>query len=202
MRRLRHAAWFGLLWICLAGFTWPRVVWSLEAGPVADENSEESPHALLYKVINFVLLVGGLGYVLRRPLAEFFSSRSTSIQKSLDEGRNALESSQIQLRSVEEKLRRLGEEIAAFQASAGSEMETERQRQRQTAAEEAARILESAHAQMETALRGAKLELKSFAAQQSVALAEELIRGRLDEPTRQRLVSQFATTLHAKERKN
>ena len=116
-------------------------------GAAAKEENSEPPHELLYKTINFMILVGGLGYVLRKPLAEFFSSRSASIQKSLDEGRKALEASQAQLKSVEEKLRGLEAEIAAFKASAVREMEAERQRMQQGGAEEAARILESARAQ-------------------------------------------------------
>jgi F-type H+-transporting ATPase subunit b len=178
------------------------VLWSWEAKPAAEEKNSEPPHELLYKVINFVILVGGLAYVLRKPAAEFFSSRTASIRKGLDEGRKALEASQAQLQIVEEKLRHLEEEIAAFKASAMLEMEAERRRLQQTTAEEAARILESARAQMDTALRGAKLDLKNYAAQQSVALAGELIRTRLDDSGRRRLVTQFVTTLESKERKN
>jgi F0F1-type ATP synthase membrane subunit b/b' len=55
---------------------------------------------------------------------------------------------------------------------------------------------------MDTALRGAKLDLKNYAAQQSVTLAEELIRTRLDDAGRRRLVTQFVATLESKERKN
>jgi F0F1-type ATP synthase membrane subunit b/b' len=81
-------------------------------------------------------------------------------------------------------------------------MEAERQRLQQTMAEEAARILESARAQTDTAVRGAKLDLKNYAAQKAVTLAEELIRTRLDDAGRKRLVSQYAATLGSKERKN
>jgi F-type H+-transporting ATPase subunit b len=157
---------------------------------------------MLYKVINFVILVGALGYVLRKPLAEFLSSRSASIQKSLDEGRKALESSQARLKAVEEKLRGLEAEIAAFKVSAAQEMEAERQRLQQSSAEEAARILESARAQTDIAVRGAKLDLKNYAAQKAVTLAEELIRARLDDSGRKRLVTQFVANLESRERKN
>ena len=135
-------------------------------------------------------------------MGDFFSSRSASIQKALDEGRKALEASQSQLKIVEEKLRGLEAEIAEFKASATREMEAERQRLQQTNAEEAARILESARAQTDTAVRGAKVELKNYAALKSVALAEELIRARLDDSGRKRLVTQFVATLESKERKN
>jgi F-type H+-transporting ATPase subunit b len=202
IRTLRQAALFGLLGICLAGLASPRLAWSQGSEPAAKENNSEPPHELLFKVINFVILVGGLGYVLRKPLAEFFSSRSASIQKSLDEGRKALEASQAQLQAVEEKLRRLEEEVAAFKVSATREMEAERQRLQQATAEEAARMLESARAQMDTALRGAKLDLKNYVAQKAITLAEELIRTRLDDSGRRRLVTQFVATLESKERKN
>jgi F0F1-type ATP synthase membrane subunit b/b' len=50
---------------------------------------------------------------------------------------------------------------------------------------------------MEAAVRAAKLELKNHAAQQAVDLAGGLIRQRLDEPGRSRLVKEFAATLHS-----
>ena len=202
IRTFRQAALFGFLGICLAGFISPRVAWSQGSEPAATEKNAEPPHEMLYKVINFVILVAGLGYVLRKPLAEFFSSRSASIQKSLDEGRKALEASQAQLKAVEEKLQGLEAEIAAFKASAVREMEADRQRLQQTIAEEAARIVEAARAQTDTALRGAKLELKNFAAGKAVVRAEELIRARLDDTGRRRLVTQFVASVGSNERKN
>ena len=200
--KLRQAAGFAILGICLAGIVSPRMTWSQGSEPAAKEEKPQSPHELLYKFINFVILVGGLAYVLRKPLAEFFSSRSASIQKALEEGRKALEASQAQLREVEEKLRGLEAEIAAFKASAAREMEAERQRLQKASAEEAARILESARAQIEVALRAARQDLRIYAAQQSVARAEELIRTRLDDASRRRLVSQFVANLESQERKN
>lgn len=167
-----------------------------------EEHGGERGHELLFKVINFILLAGGLGYILRKPLAGFFSARSASIQKSLEEGRKALEASQAQLQAVEEKLRHLEDEIAAFKASAVQEMEAERQRLRQAAAEEAEKILASARAQIETAVRAAKVDLKCYTAQQAVELAEELIRQRLDASSRRYLLGQFVARLEARERKN
>ena len=202
IRTFRQAALFALLGICLAGFAAPRMGWSQASAGAAKEEESESPHELLFKTINFVILVGGLGYILRKPLAEFFTSRSASIRKSLDEGRKALEAAQAQLKSVEEKLQGLEAEIAAFKASAVLEMEAERQRIQQASVEEGARILESARAQTNVAVRAAKLDLKRYAAQKSVALAEDLIRTRLDDAGRKRLVTQFLATIESKERKN
>jgi F-type H+-transporting ATPase subunit b len=160
----------------------------------AAEGREEQKNAgreLLYKFINFALLVGALGFILRKPLAGFFADRSASIRKGLEEGRKALEISQSQLKAVEEKLQHLEEEIAAFKASATREMETERQRLTQAAAEEAEKILQFARAQADLMVRAASLELKSYAAERAVELAEEFIRRRLDEAGRKKLVEDF-----------
>lgn len=167
----------------------------LSAAPESREKPEGQGRELLFKIINFALLAGGLAYILRKPLADFFASRSNSIRKSLDEGRVALEASSAQLQAVEQKLAHLEEEIAAFKASAAKEMEAERQRMKQAAALEAEKVLASARAQIETSLRAAKLDLKSYAAQQAVEQAEELIRQSLDDSGRNRLLSQFVAGL-------
>ncbi len=152
-------------------------------------------HQELFKIINFFLLAGGLVFLLRKPLAEFFLQRSSSIRKSLEEGRKALEASQAQLHAVEEKLGRLEGEIRAFRDAATREMEAERERLRRATAEEVQKTLELAGAQMESATRAAVLELKYFGAQEALQLAEGLIRERLDDSRRSRLFSRFLEQL-------
>ena len=161
-RTLRQAALFSLLAICLAGIASPRVVRAQGSEPAAKEETPERPHELLYRIINFAILVGGLGYLLRKPAAEFFSTRSADIQKSLDEGRKALEASQAQLAAVEAKLRGLEAEIAAFKASARREMEADRQRMQQAAAEEAARILGSSAATVRSQISTARVKVRHY----------------------------------------
>jgi len=179
-------------------FTLRRSLASARA-PESEEEGKKEKRDLVFKFINFSLLVGALVYLLRKPLADFFAQRSASIRKGLEEGHKALEASQAQLRIVEEKLRHLEEEIAAFKASAGREMEAERQRMKQAEAEEAEKILQAARAQTEVAVRVAKLELKTFTAQQAVATAEEIIRQRLDEAGRKKLVSEFLAEVKSPE---
>jgi F-type H+-transporting ATPase subunit b len=197
---LRRALARGLFAACLLGlagspasartFTLNRSLACARA-PGGEAEGKREGRELLYKFINFSLLVGALVYLLRKPLADFFAQRSASIRKGLEEGRKALEASQAQLKAVEEKLLHLEEEIAAFKASAAQEMEVERQRLKLAAGEEAEKILQAARAQTEAAVRAARLELKSYAAEQAVELAEAIIRRRLDEAGRKKLVSDF-----------
>lgn len=166
------------------------------SGSAAGEEGRPK-HAAILKWINFVILAGGLGYVLRKPLREFFTQRSASIRKSLEEGRKALEASQAQLQAVEEKLQHFEEEMADFRAGALREMEQERERLRQATARETAKLLESIRAQMETASKQANVDLKRYAAQQALEMAEKMISQRLDEASQQRLASQFIAGLKA-----
>jgi F-type H+-transporting ATPase subunit b len=205
---LRRALARGLLAACLLGLAGSpasartlspnRSLASARAAESEEEGKKEG-RELLYKFINLSLLVGALAYLLRKPLADFFAQRSASIRKGLEEGRKALEASQAQLKAIEEKLLHLEEEIAAFKASAAREMEAERQRWKLAEAEEAEKILQAARARTEVAVRAAKLELKSYAAQEAVELAEAIIRQRLDEAGRKKLVSDFLAQVESRE---
>lgn len=197
---LRRVLLLSLFAVCLLGLTGSpasaraaSLAHSFDSARATDGKAEGKSEGreLFYKCINLAILVGALAYVLRKPMADFFAQRSASIRKGLEDGRRALEASQAQLKAVEGKLQQLEEEIAAFKASAAREMESERQRLKAAAAEEAEKILQSARAQTEAAVRAAKLELKSFAAGQAVKLAEEIIRRRLDGAAQEKLVGDF-----------
>lgn len=202
---LRRILGVGIIAACLAG---PAATYSLGGGvggwnaAAAESERPGEGREFIYKIINFVILAGGLGFLLRKPLREFLAARTDSIRKGLEEGRKALEASRAQLEAVEKRLGHLEEEVAAFKASAAAEMEAERVRLRQAAAEETEKVLESGRARIETAVRAARLELKIYAGKQAVEMARELVRGRLDEPGRKYLVSQFVAGLEAKDRKN
>jgi len=129
-------------------------------------------------------------------------SRAASIRTGLEEGRKALEASGAQLRIAEEKLARLEDEIRELRASAAHEMEAERARWRRVTLEEAGRIAASARAQMEAAVRAARLELKRYGAGQAVAHAAALIQARLGDEGREQLVARFVSALGTEERRN
>jgi len=165
--------------------------------PESEAEGKKEGRELIYKFINLSILVGALAYVLRRPVADFFAQRSASIRTALEEGRKALEASQAQLKAVEEKLKHLEEEIAEFRASAVREMEAEGQRLKVAAAEAAEKILLAARAQTDVAARAAKLELKMYTGQEAVKQAEEIIRQRLDDAGRKKLVGDFLSSVES-----
>lgn len=167
----------------------------------AQEGKDASEHAgrtAFFEWLNFAILVGGLFYLLRKPLASYFSSRRVNILKRLEEGRKALEESAARLQSIEQKLERLNDEMTALRAAGKREIEAEAERMRRQAAIEAERISESARAQVEAATRAAIIELKAYAASQATELAGQMVRGRLDRENQGKLVQRFVEGLNGK----
>ena len=201
-RSLRKAFLMLFLGGCLLSFT--GIFHAVAIGPEEtastehEEKGKGNKHELLFKWINFAILVGGLGHVLRKPLAAFFVERSASIQKGLDEGRKALEASQARLQSVENKLNRFEEEMANFRTAALEEMKAERENLRRMTASEIEKVIDSLRVQMEVATKQARLELKLYAAQQAVEMARQMFGQRLDDAGQRRLVADFVARLEEK----
>ena len=164
---------------------------SADAVREEEEHAGESALDLIFKIVNFAILVGGLSYILRKPLANFFAERTTTIRKELGEGRKALKASQARLKSVEEKMEGLEQHIAILKETAEKEEEDGRVRLKEAARRESERIAEAARNEMESATRVAQVELKSFAAQQAIRLAEEILRNRMDKKQLASLVNGF-----------
>jgi F-type H+-transporting ATPase subunit b len=158
-------------------------------------SSPSNSHANLLDLINLVLLIAVLVYFLRKPLGQFFSTRSREIEEGLEKGRKALESAQAQLAAADEKLRNVEGEITELKEAAARETEAERERMRRLAEQEAQRIIDSARSVIESTAQAAKLDLRRFAARQAGELAEELLRQRLNDASRDRLVARFLEDL-------
>jgi F0F1-type ATP synthase membrane subunit b/b' len=76
-------------------------------------------------------------------------------------------------------------------------MEDEHARLRQATQQEAEKMMDSVRVQMEVAGRQARLELRLYAAEQAIALAERVVTGRMDAERQRRLVNQFVEKLGA-----
>ena len=161
------------------------------AAPGSGENRER-----LFDWINFTILIVALGYFLRKPVAAFFHERSEAIREGLEEGRKALEAARAQLDAVEEKMRTLQEQIAAFKAEAARETEAEFERLKIATEKDTGRILQSAQSAIESAVQAAKTELTAHAMRQAADMAEKMIRERLDEGGRARMVRRFLDGIH------
>jgi F-type H+-transporting ATPase subunit b len=142
-----------------------------------------------WKFLNLFIFVAALLYFLHRPLSDAFRGRLESIRRELTEAKEERDRALEKLALVNARLANLDSEVEAI-----------KQKGRNEAAEEAARIARDTDAQtlklqdqlqreIERAGKAARQELRLFAADRSVRLAEELIRREIRSEDDLRLVN-------------
>ena len=107
-------------------------------GRMVGLNTEQA--ATAFTVFNFLILAIGVGYVLLKTLPKAFRDRSSRIQKQLVDARTATEEASARLNSVEARLSKLDEQIAAMRSHAEADAAKEAQRIRASVEEEKSKI--------------------------------------------------------------
>ena len=131
----------------------------------------------LWKFINLAIFVGALVYILTRKvkLGEAFKTRRENIKQELARARQERDAAIAKLKEVEARLARLDSEVAAIQEQSKREAAEERERIAKSTETEIAKLSEQAQREIESAGKAAKHELRRYAAETSVQLAEEII---------------------------
>lgn len=147
------------------------------------------PGLELWKFFNLFLFVGALIYFIRRPVSDALRARREGIRRELMRAREERDAANAKLEEVEARLARLDAEVASVREQARREAEAEGERIRRSADEEADKLREQARREIESAGKAARQELRRYAAEQSVRLAEEMIRRDIRPEDDQRLVN-------------
>jgi F-type H+-transporting ATPase subunit b len=127
-------------------------------------------------VLNFVVIFFAIAWLMRKNLPGYFSGRTATIQKGIEEARKMSEDARRRLAEVEGRLSRLDAEIAGMQRDADENAKAEEQRLLAAGEEERKRIVASAEQEIEMAANTARRELKSYVAELAIELAEKKIR--------------------------
>jgi F-type H+-transporting ATPase subunit b len=149
--------------------------------------------ATVFSVLNFVVLAVLVGWFLRKTLPKTFRSRSSLIHKGLVDARTATEEANARLSSVETRLRKLDEQIAAMRAQAEKDIASEEQRIRASAEDEKQRILAAAEQEISAATAQAQRQLKQYAADLAIEHAARKLT--ISAETDRLLVQDFARRL-------
>ena len=132
----------------------------------------------LWKFINLFIFAGALLFILVRKanLGLAFRTRRESIKNELEKARHERDAALAKLKEVEERLAGLDEQIASIKENSKTEAAAERERIAQSTEAEIAKLTEQGQREIENTARTAKKELRRFTAEQSVRLAEEMIK--------------------------
>lgn len=147
----------------------------------------------LCMALNFIVIFGVLWFFLRKAVPALFRNRAEAIQRRLEEARKTSEDAKRRLGEVEARLSRLDSEIEEMRREAEASGRQEEERVMAAAEEERRRIVQSAEQEIARAANAARRDLRAYAAELGVSLAEKKIR--ITEGADQQLVRDFTLRL-------
>jgi F-type H+-transporting ATPase subunit b len=167
---------------------------ALAAGAGADRSGDLLD--LLYRFINFALLVIILFIVLRKvPLKEYFSSRIEGIKKELEDLKKQREASERKARELEAKVKAFEGERKEILAQYRADGLAEKERIVAEARDRAKQILQQAEVSIQYEMQTAKEKLKEEVVALAAQRAEEIIAREMTDNDQDRLVNEFIDKL-------
>lgn len=161
----------------------------------AEGGQEISPMEWVFRWVNFLIIVGALGYLVAKMGRPAFQRRAETISGAIAQSGAVKAEAEQKMRDAEGRLARLDEEIAELRVAAMRDAAAERERIRATAREEAAKIDRAAASEIVATERAALLELKAVAARFAVERAEADIRNRITPQAEEVLFRAFVGNL-------
>ena len=157
--------------------------------------AEEASHPsalvdLLGKTLNFLLLFGGLAFVLAKPVRAFLERLTEEARRALAEASSSKEEAEKRLESIRARLAGLNEEVRGIKAAGEALGQKDRARISDLAAREAEKIRAMAREEIEARAQASRRELRRFAADLAVSLARSRIERRLTPELQTRLIDE------------
>ena len=151
---------------------------------------------LLYRFINFALLVIILFIVLKRiPIKEYFTSRIEGIKKELEDLKKQREAAEHKARDLESKLKAFEGERKEILEQYKADGLAEKERILTEARERAKQVLHQAEVSIQYEMQTAKEKLKQDVVALAAQRAEEIIAREMTEKDQDRLVNEFIEKL-------
>lgn len=153
-----------------------------------EESHASQTKDFLGKVINFLVLFGGLIYLLRKPLGNFLQGRSDALEKALQGAKESREEAAGRLTGVELRLEKLDEEIEQLQREAEAEGRSLHQRIIEEAKQDSERLKHFAHQEIEMLTQEAIHGIKEYTAALATELALKRIQDQMTEEYQSSLI--------------
>ena len=163
------------------------VLFALSEG--GDVHWWDYPGFELWKFINLGIFLAVMILILRRRMSEAFRTRREGIRTELARAQQERDAAVAKLKEVEERLARLDSEVSVIQEQSKREAAEENQRIVRDTETEVAKLSEQAQREIERAGKTARHELRRYTAEQSVRMAEEMIRREIKPEDDARLIT-------------
>lgn len=145
----------------------------------------------LWKFVNLAIFVIALIFAMRKffGVPEMFRDRKETIRRELAKAQEERDAALAKLKEVEARLGLLETEVATIKEQSVREAAEERERIAHSTEAEIAKLGEQAAREIESAGKAARKDLRRYTAEQSVRLAEEIVRREMKPEDDARLIA-------------
>jgi F-type H+-transporting ATPase subunit b len=161
----------------------------------AEPDPAESATGLIFRWLNFLIVFGGIAYLIAKHGGAFFRGNAKEIAASIHEAAAAKAEADRELRAVETKIARLEPDVAEMRQEAQRSWAAESERLRASGAAEIEKIHLAARAELAASERAAQQELREVAAAMAVQNAAAVVISKMNAEVRARMFQTFLTEL-------
>jgi len=133
---------------------------------------EPDKHYLFWKTVNIIIFFAIIYWLLKKPVMEFLSGGVETVKSKFEKAKREKEEALELLKQAEEKSKKVKEEAEKILSYSKEVAKREKEQIIQEANETAKRLIAMANEEIEKELFKAKKELKKFAAQKAIEIAE------------------------------
>ncbi len=144
-----------------------------------DKDHSSGPSVFIGKVMNFLLLFGGLTFLLYKPIRSYLEERSRRIDRSLKDTKRERMDSETKLKEIRKRLDELANEIGEIKQAAESDAEREKEEIIRATRQETEKMKELVLHEIESHTEAGIKELKQYTAELISALALERIQRKM-----------------------
>ena len=161
----------------------------------AKPDPAESPAGLIFRWLNFVIVFGGIAYLIAKHGGAFFRGNAKAIAASIHEATAAKAEADRELREVETKIARFDQDVSEMRGEARRNWAAESERLHASGVAEIEKINQAARGELAASERAAQQQLRDIAAGMAVERAAALVSSRMNTEVRARMFQSFLREL-------
>jgi F-type H+-transporting ATPase subunit b len=157
----------------------------------AKPDPAESATGLLFRWLNFLIVFGGIAYLIAKYGGSFFRGNAKAISASIREATAVKVEADRELREVETKIARLDQDVAEMREEARRNWAAESARLNTSAQAEIEKIAHAAREELAASERAAQHQVREMAASLAVERAAALVSSMMNTEVRSRMFQSF-----------
>jgi F-type H+-transporting ATPase subunit b len=161
----------------------------------AKPDPAESPTGVIFRWLNFLIVFGGIAYLIAKYGGTFFRGNARQIAANIVEATAVKAEAERELHEVETKIERLDHDVAEMREEARRNWAAESERLHASGQAEIEKIAHAAREELAASERAAQQQVREIAASMAVERAAALVSSMMNAEVRARMFQSFLSEL-------